>query len=146
MTVEDFSEKHKLSRSAIFVATGNGSVPKSVLYRPMNSKLLHVDESWFLRRVDFRKKVYAYIQDMYYFHFEPNYSDYEIAEMLGCSHTYVMYDMWTGVDVTILRFKIPRVTWNAFRKCRLIERVRYKRYNPDFNLEYELDKMAGIVA
>lgn len=145
MTVEDFADKYGISRSAIFVAINNGSVPKSVMYRPMNSKVLHVNEEWFTRRLEFRRRVYTFIQDMYYFHYS-EYSDGFTAKQLGCTQTFLMYDLWSLTHSSIMRFKVPPVAWKAFRKARIPYRVIYKRNNPEFDLAKELDKMAEDVA
>lgn len=146
MTVEEFSEYYGVSRAAIHVSIHNKLVPKSIFYKQANSNLLHVDKTYFDRRMSFRKMVYRFIQDMYYFHYKPWFTDGEIAQMWGVTQTYIMYDMWSPQEEAVFRFKVPKTTWKAFRKCRMVWRVCYKRYNPDFDLEKELDWMAGISA
>lgn len=146
MTVEEFSEKYGVSRASIHVAVYNKSVPKSVLYRPDGERVWHIKEDYFVKRLEFKQKVYRFIQDMYYFHYHPWFTDGEIAEMWGVTQTYLMYDMWAAQGESIFRFKVPQATWKAFRKARIPYRVSYKRYDPSFNLTQELDWMAGIAS
>lgn len=144
MTIPEFNDKYNLSSPAIHIAINQGIVPKSVLYKPDNAKALYIDESWFLRRKEFKKKVFNFIHDMYYFHYHGRFSDSFVARECGVSLPMIIDSMWRNKsNEGILSFRLSEATWKVFRHMRLIDRVRYKRYNPNFNVSKELDRIAN---
>lgn len=143
MTVNEFSEKYKLSTPAIHVAINQGFIPKSVLYVPEDDNVSHVDEAWFLRRKEFNRKVTAYIQDMYFLVRKVR-NESQIAKAIGVSLPFINHNMWMIDDRSILSTKLSPARWKAFRWFRRIERTIAKRWDIRFNISEILDNEAGV--
>ena len=141
MRLEEFNSKYGLVDSHIFVSIGSGRIPKSVLYKPFND-YYHIDEDFFLRRIEFRNKVKNYIQDMYFLLTEVA-SDSKLSRVFGIVNTYFSQGLWNRYDNSVINYRINGTDWKFYRKLRRLHR-RIERLGVKFDIAEILDAESGI--
>ncbi len=151
MLVKLFCEKYKLSTGSIYVSVSNGVIPKSVFFRPFNSAYDHINESYFVRRKEFRRKVNLYNQDVYYYLID-FFSVQDIANVLfklyGTPTTAtrpLINERLFAVDrSSILSARVTMTEWALFKYGRLLERELSQRAGKKVTISKILDRRAGI--
>lgn len=143
MLLEEFNKKYNLDNSHIHVRIGEGSFRKEdVLYKNSRERT-SIREEFFLRRIEFRKKVKNYIQDMYFL-LERVSNDSELARIFGVANTYFSQGLWNSYEHhSILNYKINGSDWKLFRKMRKLHR-RIEQLGVKFDIKEILDMEAKI--
>lgn len=151
MLVMDFCQKYGLSRDAVYVAKSEGKLPSSIFHKPINSHADSIDESYFLRRAKFRRKVELFNQSMYYIlteHFSVAEYAKAIVKVFGrpFDSVYIHLNMrlFTLDDRSILVSKVSKLNWDLFRFNRKVIIMLNRRYGIKYDPEKILDiRMMG---
>jgi len=147
LKIADFEDMYGIDVNSLRVQIRNGKLPKSLFI-----KRGYVDDDWFLRRIEFRKRVINYIHDCYYF-LNAFFNDDKIAKIiykgtnkkftLGTIKNFIYVDMFMIKSDRITNYKLTIREWEVFKFCRKIE-LLIKRYYPKFNFNDILDKRTNI--
>ena len=126
MSINDFSDKYKVSAGAIYVGKHNGSLSSNAFKAQYNS--LFVDEEYFIRRERFKRKVWLESHDMFYF-LTKHLSILEVASMLSeFSGKKSNWSSWMNGplfqidDTSIINCKVNSKAWEFYRIARWIIR------------------------
>ena len=147
MQVAGFCQKHGLSKDMIYVAKSDGRLPKSIFHRPFNSKLDLIDESYFIRRVEFKRQVHLFNQSMYYLlteHFSVMEYARAIAEhgngLAESIYNHLNTRLFALDENSIVTNKVNRVDWMLFRFNRKVMLALNKKFGIKFDVEKILDR------
>ena len=138
LTIDEFNQKYNLNRAHLHVAINNGTIPKEVITK-VKHNYASIDEEFFVRRNNFKRKVIKYNQDMYFL-LSTICSDAMIAKMIGVSHPFVTYNMWQLDDSSIVSYRVNGSHWKAFRFFRKVQIAIKRRFDIEFDIEKILDE------
>lgn len=129
MLVKTFCDKYNLNPSLLYVEVNNGTINKSVFFKPLNAKVNHIHESHFVRRKEFKKMVNLYNQDLYYYlseHFSIPKIAKAVNEFTGIDEsriTLLLYERLFAVDrSSILSTRVSDSEWAFFKYGKQVER------------------------
>ena len=126
ITLEDFYELHGVPKNHIYVKRKQGRTDSYV--KKIHSRL-HIDETYILRRNDFRSYVKRFNENMYHFIKDRGYTASKLASILVEMDDSVSKHSWEEfmssvvfkTDYTsLLRFKVTNLHWKFFRYSRWI--------------------------
>ncbi len=151
MLVSDFCEKYDLNVSNLYVAKSEGKIPDTVFYRPLNAKRNHIDERYFVRRKEFRKRVKLFNEDVYYYLTE-HFSVLEITEIIqklyGVHHNatrvFLYHRLFMTDSGSMLATTLTKPEWALFKYGRLLEQELSVKYGYKVKISEILDKRAGL--
>lgn len=128
MRVLDFAQKYGVSEETIWVNKSTGRIPKEVFYKPINDSQ-HIDESYFLRRKNFKRKIQLQNQELYYWAIESiQFAKIAkaISSLYGCHVgsvvTYVNGNLFYIDDTSIMSTKVPDIAWMFNKYMRMLFR------------------------
>jgi hypothetical protein len=131
-----FCEKYNIEPSGFYMSRLNSQFPKDVCYYIDRDDILYVDEQYFIRRKEFKKKVINFNQDFYYL-LEEHMSDAAIAELITIdqditktsAQVFLNTRLWRLDTETILSTKVSKINWAMYRIGHwFLNRInRYKR-------------------
>lgn len=137
----DFAEKHGFSVAIIYTDKHNGKIPESAFSLNNDGHYL-IDESFFSRRLDFRKRVWLEAHDNYYF-LTKHSTLTDIAKILNridpsqsvnCWVAYMSSALFASLPTSITVFKTTELLYKFYRYTRWIIRglfIKYGRYVSD---------------
>lgn len=147
MKVADFEKKHGLCRNNISVSIHQKNIPD--IRVKVEGEGFYIDETFFIRRKEFARKVQLFNHDMYYL--LSNYkADLVIAK--GCARHSGNYDNFNSLNTfinkglfklpikSIVNYKITGQMWLYFRYFTSIHRD-LKRKLFQFDIQIPLDRM-----
>jgi hypothetical protein len=141
ISVIDFIEKYDLNISSIYVQKGKKIIPESVFKKISERKLL-VDESFFTRRLDFRRRLWLESHNNYFF-LTKHITAWKLAKILNRVDSSLSVDSWNvfmssrlfaTLPTSITSFRTTEVLYKFYRYTRWIIRglfIKYGRYVPD---------------
>lgn len=139
MRVVAFCEAHELSENIIHAQLKRKNwIERGAVYYDNYGKL-RVNEKFFIRRIEFRKKVKLFNQDMYYFLTE-HFTETELARSSNTSIDYINSKLFNEDNTTILRSDISGSDWKFFRFGRKVLHSLNKRYGTKISVSYILDR------
>jgi len=169
LLIPDFNEKYGLGDDYIATLKSTGGIPKSIISGSRGN--YYIEENYFVKRKEFKRKVNLFNQDMYYYvtehYLESEYAE-AVSEYTGCSKTSIITWLARGLfspdKTTLLNYKIPNSEWNLFKFNRMmIQRLsKYTRKingkpsknaflvkngtkNKIADVGYLLDRRAGLI-
>ena len=115
MRIPEFATKYEITPSAIY---GRMARFEDAIHKPLNSKVKHIDEAYFLRRKKFQTLI-VQTNYSYYDILQPLVTDTFIAKYLvsKTSHslhvwqTWLNQCMWRQVPESILDYRITKMHW-----------------------------------
>jgi len=126
MLIAQFCNKYNIDESTIYVAKGTGRIQSSAFGRDGNN-LLTIDEKFFIRRYEFKRRTQLFLHDMYYFlseHFSNSHLARKMSERYGGSvagySTYFSSDLFRNIDKSIISYRIEAMDYKFFKYARLI--------------------------
>ncbi len=151
MLISLFCEKYDLKPTNLYVFKSDGKLPAHIFYKPLNSKHMYIDENYFIRRKNFKKRVKRYNEDVYYY-LTQYLSILQIVELIcklypiePSSVQILLYERLFMVDrSSILSTKISKAEWVLFKYGHLLERNLSKVVGRKVTLSKILDKRAGL--
>jgi len=138
--VVDFAEKHNFNVNIIYVDKHKGKIPESAFLKSKDS--FFIDESFFTKRLDFRKRLWLEAHDAYYF-LTKHKSLTDIAKILNRidpSFTYMSWvtymsgTLFASLPSSITIFKTTELLYKFYRYTRWIIRgifIKFGRFVPD---------------
>lgn len=143
----DFENKYDLKEDSLHAFRAVTKKHK-IAFRK-KGKINQVDECYFLRRYEFKKKVHFCAQDVYYLISE-HFSDADIASFLsktfggtqGSYQAYFNSNLFSASIGTILSIEVPKRNFKLFRLWWQIER-RIRRRGA--SIAKILDRRAGLL-
>jgi len=156
MRLKEMEERHDLNRGHIHTMTKNGTLPKGSVKRVQypNFKITTplVDEYAFVRRREFRIKVWDTNHTMYYF-LTSTMSVPDLARILETltKYSFQIWSNWMNMSMfkfirgSILDYKISMMHWTFYRVCTaLIRRMFRKMGVPKDKRDMEVIIMKGV--
>ena len=137
----DFAEKHGFSVAIIYTDKHNGKIPESAFSINNDGHYL-IDENFFIRRLDFRRRLWLESHDNFYF-LTKYISPWELAKILNRVDPSYSVDSWNvfmasrlfaTLPTSVTIFKTPTSLYNFYRYTRWIIRglfIKYGRYVSD---------------
>ncbi len=147
MLIEDFCDKYGVTTDAVFVKRYNRDIPNEAFQKVSRNRLL-IDEEWFIRRWQFKEKMFLANQDLYFF-FTEHFSDAQFAHMLKRKYGTPVASMkdhfyktlFKPVNDTGIATGIGKFTFIIYKYYRAIDRELKKN---GLSIELVLDRRAGI--
>ena len=143
MKIEEFCSKWGVSTEAIYMLEDCPAI-----YTPLNSKVKYIDESFFIRRKNFARKVTMSNHNFYYF-LNEHMKITNIAELVtmffdkveqATLQEYLYSRMFQLDEKTILSYKITNSSWVLYRFSRAFMRALARRSNQNIDIDLILDK------
>ena len=141
ISLPDFAEKYNVGIGIVYTDRHKGKLPESIFYKSSNRKHF-IDESFFIRRLDFRKRLWLEAHDNFYF-LTKHSSLTDIAKILNridssqsvnCWITYMSSALFASLPTSITVFKTTELLYKFYRYTRWIIRglfIKYGRYVSD---------------
>lgn len=132
ISVEDFGEKYEQDPNYIYVMRYNGVIPDEVLVKKSSRRSL-VDESYFVRRKEFKKRIWNESHDNFYF-LTKHLASFQLALLLHKVDPLVSRDTWNSfISVTLFSFgndsifsyKPSMLQWKFWRYSRWLIRAAF---------------------
>ena len=146
MLIADFAEKYEMTIANIYSQKCLGGIPKH-LFKKIDKKQETINESYFIKRVEYRKKVQFFNQDIYYLLID-YYSEGQIIEAVATYYSgakggitgYVTNSMWACHSRSVITNSVNEreIVFYKFGK-RLIRRLN-KITGYKIDVPYILDR------
>jgi len=134
MLIDDFCDKYDISSDCIHIAKHHKKIPARV-FSKFDGKRNAIDENYFVKRVEYKKKVQNFNQDFYYLLIESTTETEmakEIKKMGGGSHrgsiSYFQYALWIGSTKSILFQNVTELDIKFYKMGRRFMRNLNKEY------------------
>jgi len=141
ITVEDFAEIAEVTTSNIYQMKYRGDIAEGAFLREKD--ILMVDETFFYRRQDFKRKLKNFNQDAYLV-IADKYKDLHIARMIcekfpeesvGSINVFLGTNLFRTESLSVMVYKVSYLHWKFFKFAR-----EYVRINK-IDIDVELDAM-----
>ena len=128
MTISEFAKRHNCSPANIHIRRRSGSIPASAFYRMDRERALQIDEDFFYRRIEFRRRVQLYIQEFLY-SMNERISTLAVAKdianeyKLNPDRVYILLieRVFRTYNEDILKCNMGLMTWKVFKYARKIQ-------------------------
>ena len=139
----DFCTVYGINRATVHTARSHGLHPKAYI---THGSLIYVDESYFIRRVDWHREALQFTHSMYFYlkHF---FSEASIAREAVKGRddldavamgVHISQKLFGISDKSILNNDIGIYQWAFYRYVKRVER-KLRKKQPNFNVEEVLD-------
>lgn len=130
LRVDDFAYRYEVSVSNVYVKKSEGLIAPYAFSKNSGGSV-YVNEDFFLRRKEFKKKVWLQSHDMYYF-LTKHLSDTAVSKLLNKIDNSISYESWNTFLATalfsnsitsILSYQVNDLAWKFYRYARWLIRA-----------------------
>lgn len=148
--ITEFCEKYDVSICSVYTRKSTGDIPKDV-FKKLNKKYNFIDEEYFTRREDFKRRVDKKISE-YYYYLIRYFNEIEIGRMLyeidntqkvSTWSSFFSFGMFAYSEDSILCTKIPQKRWAFYRYSTWIIRAAMKERGVKMR-EFDIDKIYAL--
>ena len=141
LSIDTFCSKYGGNYQSITSQKSMGYYPESI-FKYNGKRELYIDENYFTRRKEFRRRIQLYNQEMYYFLIDSFTSEAHIGrvvnEMYGVNaetmSVFLNAKLFSTLD-SMFKNKVSETEWAFNKFCRVLIRDINRRKPYDFNFE-----------
>lgn len=150
ITISEFCGTYGNSKESVFAMKCTGAIPKSA-FKKISSKVTMIDENYFIRRVEFKKRITNEMHD-YYFYLTRYFSEAEICRMIYKIDSTQSLSTWQAFlsnglfalnNDSIMTTKVPPKKWAFYRYSTWIIRKEMLKHGMKLG-EFDIDIAYGL--